>query len=183
VNRKDAIRLIMKEIGNEIVISANGLISRDLFGVDDKSTNFYMIGSMGLASSIGLGIALKKPKKRIYVFDGDGNLLMNLGSLATIGFLKPKNIVHFVFDNGLHESTGGQPTVSNSIHIEKIAEVSNYKIFKISNQKDLQKVLKTIKKKSGPILIHIKIEKSTETSSRVIHSPNQIKKRFMDSIR
>ena len=65
-------------------------ISRDLFNVKDKNTNFYMIGSMGLASSIGLGVALKRPKKKIFVFDGDGNILMNLGSLTTIGSLKPK---------------------------------------------------------------------------------------------
>lgn len=183
MNRKEVIRLISKEIRNEIIISANGFISRDLFEVNDKASNFYMIGSMGLASSIGLGIALKKPQKKIHVFDGDGNLLMNLSSLATIGFLKPKNFIHFVFDNNLHESTGGQPTISNLIHIEKIAQVLNYKIFKISNQKDLQGVLKKIKKISGPVLVHIKIGKTTEASSRVLHSPTQIKKRFMESIR
>ncbi len=77
-----------------------------------------MIGSMGLASSIGLGIDFKNQKKN-FVFDGDGNILMNLGSLTTIGKLQPKNLVHIVFDNSIHESTGGQPTVSDTIHIEK----------------------------------------------------------------
>jgi len=80
MNRKEAIELVTRKIGNEPIISANGYISRDLFSIDDKNTNFYMIGSMGLASSIGLGVAIKNPKKRIYVFDGDGNILMNLGS-------------------------------------------------------------------------------------------------------
>ena len=69
-----------------------------------KKQIFYMIGSMGLASSIGLGIALSKPKKKIFVFDGDGNILMNLGSLATIGKANPKNLIHIVFDNSIHES-------------------------------------------------------------------------------
>ena len=82
-----------------------------------------MIGSMGLASSIGLGIALKKPKKRIFVFDGDGNILMNLSSLVTIGSLQPKNLIHVIFDNNVHESTGGQPTYSNQIDISKIAKM------------------------------------------------------------
>jgi len=70
---------------------------------------------MGLASSIGLGVALKNSKKRIFVFDGDGNILMNLGSLTTISSQKPKNLVHIVFDNCAHESTGGQPTISKKI--------------------------------------------------------------------
>ena len=82
--RKEAIRLISKKIVGDVIVSANGYISRDLFEVNDKPTNFYMIGSMGLASSIGLGLALQNPKKMIHVFDGDGNILMNLGSLTTI---------------------------------------------------------------------------------------------------
>ena len=103
---------------NEPIIAANGFISRDLFDLYDKASNFYMIGSMGLASSIGLGVAIKNPKKRVFVFDGDGNILMNLGSLVTIGSMVPKNLVHIVFDNSSHESTGGQPTQSSIIAIK-----------------------------------------------------------------
>ena len=143
--RKEAIEIIMEKISTEPIVSANGFISRDLFNVHDKKTNFYMIGSMGLASSIGLGIALKKPKKKIYVFDGDGNILMNLGSLTTIGILAPQNLVHFILDNESHESTGGQPTHSNKIQVEKIAEVSNYRVFKIKKISELETVLKKIK--------------------------------------
>ena len=113
--RKKAVELIAKEIGNEPIISANGFMSRDLYETNEKENNFYMIGSMGLASSIGLGVALKNPKKKIHIFDGDGNILMNLGSLVTIGSLKPKNFVHYIFDNKSHESTGGQPTNSSII--------------------------------------------------------------------
>ena len=81
-----------------------------------------MIGSMGLASSIGFGLAIKNPKKKIFVFDGDGNILMNLGSLVTIGAKIPKNLIHIVFDNNSHESTGGQPTNSTLVKIEKRSE-------------------------------------------------------------
>ena len=95
--RKDAVKIACNFAKKNIIISANGFISRDVYSSLEKNTNFYMIGSMGLASSIGLGIALKKPKKRVFVFDGDGNILMNLGSLVTIGALQPKNLIHFIF--------------------------------------------------------------------------------------
>ena len=127
--RKEAMKIILEGIGEEPIISANGFISRDLFELKEKKSNFYMIGSMGLASSIGLGVALKNPKKRIFVFDGDGNILMNLGSLTTIGSLQPKNLIHIIFDNGSHESTGGQPTISSKIEISNIAKNCNYEIF------------------------------------------------------
>ena len=117
--RKAAISTVVKKIGNHPIISANGFISRDLFEVCDKSSNFYMIGSMGLASSIGLGVALKNPRKSVFIFDGDGNILMNLGSLTTIASQKPKNLIHVVFDNSVHESTGGQPTNSNLLILKK----------------------------------------------------------------
>ena len=133
MNRRDSIKIISKFVKDEPIISANGFISRELFQTYEKNSNFYMIGSMGLASSIGLGVALKNPKKRIYVFDGDGNILMNLGSLTTIGTLKPKNLVHVIFDNNSHESTGSQPTNSKKINIDKIAKSSNYQVFTVSN--------------------------------------------------
>ena len=103
MDREEAIEVICSCITDEVIVSANGFISRDLFSTLDKNTNFYMIGSMGLASSIGLGVALKNPKKRVIVFDGDGNVLMNLGSLVTIGSLKVRNFIHILFDNHIHE--------------------------------------------------------------------------------
>ena len=181
--RKEAIRLISKEIVGDMIVSANGYISRDLFEVNDKPTNFYMIGSMGLASSIGLGLALQNPKKMIYVFDGDGNILMNLGSITTIGVLKPKNLIHVVFDNSSHESTGGQPTNSQKIRIEKIAKASNYKVFLVTNKNKLKEILKGIKTMSGPIMIVVKIKKSNYVSRRVELKPKEIRNRFMNNIK
>tara|TARA_Y100000996_G_C22548665_1_gene652862 strand:+ start:476 stop:1027 length:552 start_codon:yes stop_codon:yes gene_type:complete len=180
--RRDAIEIVCQHVKNDIIISANGFISRDLFSSLEKNTNFYMIGSMGLSSSIGLGIALKKPKKRIFVFDGDGNILMNLGSIVTIGSLRPKNLVHIIFDNSIHESTGGQPTHSKEINISKIASVSNYRVFSVKSKKDLEISLKKIQKIKGPILIHIRLSKGTKKSSRVDISPEKIKSRFMSAI-
>ena len=181
--RKEAIRLISKEIVGNMIVSANGYISRDLFEVNDKPTNFYMIGSMGLASSIGLGLALQNPKKMIYVFDGDGNILMNLGSITTIGVLKPKNFIHVVFDNSSHESTGGQPTNSQKIRIEKIAKASNYKVFLTANKNKLREILKRLKPASGPIMIVVKVKKSNYVSQRVELKPNEIRNRFMNYLK
>ena len=181
--RKEAIELCLDEIKEQPIIAANGFISRDLFNAKDRNTNFYMIGSMGLASSIGLGVALKTPKKKIFVFDGDGNILMNLGSLTTIGSLKPKNLIHMVFDNSVHESTGSQPTNTNFVSIEKIAKACNYNhTFTVKTKNGFEKILRKIKKLKGPIMIVVKIQRSNgEKSVRINHEPTEIKERFMQS--
>jgi len=150
MNRKEAIEVIVQTVGNSPIISANGYISRDLYETNEKPSNFYMIGSMGLASSIGLGVSLKKPKKRVFVFDGDGNILMNLGSLVTIGAIGPKNLVHIIFDNSSHESTGGQPTQSSTIAIDKIAKSAKYNVFKTNSKNGLEKILKKNNEKIRP---------------------------------
>jgi len=181
--RSEAIQIICNKFKNQPIISANGFPSRDLFGVFDKKSNFYMIGSMGLASSIGLGVAIKNPRKKIFVFDGDGNILMNLGSLTTIGVIKPKNLVHFVFDNKVHESTGGQPTNSERIDIGKIAKAANYTVFNVKTKNELEKNLKKINKVDGPMMIIVKIKKSDHRSERIKWTPPQIKSKFMNSLK
>ena len=181
--RKEAVSIAVEKIGNQHIVSANGFISRDIFEICDKNSNFYMIGSMGLASSIGLGLAIKNTNKKIFVFDGDGNILMNLGSLITIGTTKPKNLVHVIFDNGSHESTGGQPTATNKIQLNKIAKSVNYKVFQVKTKNQLVKILQKIKLITGPIMIIVKIEKSRVVSTRVNIEPTEIKNRFMDSLK
>ena len=182
MNRKTSMEIICQEIKNEIIISANGFLSRDLFNTFEKPSNFYMLGSMGLASSIGLGIAIKNPKKKIFVFDGDGNILMNLGSLVTIGSLKPKNLVHIVFDNNSHESTGGQPTSSSQINLAKIAKAVNYNVFVVQTKTKLISILKNIKKLQGPIFLLVRISTSKERSKRVSWDPKTIRDRVMKSL-
>jgi len=181
--RKEAVGIIAKSVGKNPIVSANGFISRDLFEVNDKESNFYMIGSMGLASSIGLGIALKNPKKHVFIFDGDGNILMNLGSLVTIGSLRPKNLIHIVFDNNSHESTGGQPTNSSKVNLEKIAKEAHYKIFIIKSKTKLLSVLRKIKNLQGPIFLLIKISTSNERSRRVSWESKTIRDRVMKSLK
>ena len=181
--RKEVIQTLSKFIKNDIIVSANGYISRDLFTYYEKKTNFYMIGSMGLASSIGLGIALVKPKKRIFVLDGDGNILMNLNSLVTIASLKPKNIVHIILDNHIHESTGGQPTFSKKNEIVDIAKSLGYKSFSVNSKKSLIDILKKIQHYSGPVILVVKISIGNYKSSRINIKPEEIKNRFMNAIK
>ncbi len=180
--RKAAMAIALEHIEfDDRIIAANGFISRDLFSISDTKPAFYMIGSMGLASSIGLGIALKDTGRKVFVFDGDGNILMNLGSLTTIGSLKPKNLIHVIFDNSVHESTGSQPTNTNFVSIEKIAKTCNYNYtFTTKTKNDFEKILRKIKKLNGPIMIVVKIQKSNNKKSpRINYEPLEIKERFM----
>lgn len=183
MNRKEAISIIVNEVGQSPIISANGFTSRDLYELCDRDQNFYMIGSMGLSSSIGLGVALKNPKIKVFIFDGDGNILMNLGSLTTIGSLQPQNFVHVIFDNNSHESTGGQPTNSNKIKLEKIGKSVNYTVFTIHSKKDLIYYLKKIHNFKGPIMLVVKVKKSTKISIRVEITPKKIFERFSNSLK
>jgi len=181
--RKKAMEIVLEGIKNEPIIAANGFLSRELFALRDKETNFYMIGSMGLSSSIGLGVAIKNPHMKIFVFDGDGNILMNLGSIVTIGAVQPKNFVHIIFDNASHESTGGQPTNSNNISLSNFGKDANYKVFLIKNQTNLKKIMHKIMKIEGPIMLVIKIKKNNTKSDRVSIFPEIIKNRFMKSLK
>ncbi|HEU4893838.1 MAG TPA: thiamine pyrophosphate-dependent enzyme [Vicinamibacterales bacterium] len=112
MNRLEATRLLVAAIGDDPIIASLGHPAYDLFAAGDRPANFYTWGSMGLASSIGLGLALARPDLRVFVVDGDGALLMNLGSLATIGWTRPANLVLVVWDNEVYGTTGGQDTAT-----------------------------------------------------------------------
>jgi thiamine pyrophosphate-dependent acetolactate synthase large subunit-like protein len=110
MTRLEATRAIVQAAGDSPIVASLGHPAYDLFVAGDRPQNFYTWGSMGLASSIGLGLALARPDIRVFVLDGDGSLLMNLGSLATIGLLQPANLVLVIMDNEAYATTGGQPT-------------------------------------------------------------------------
>jgi hypothetical protein len=110
MTRIEATRVIVDHAGDAAIIASLGHPAYDLFAAGDRPRNFYTWGSMGMASSIGLGVALARPDMRVFVLDGDGSLLMNLGSLATIGMLRPANLVLVVMDNEEYATTGGQLT-------------------------------------------------------------------------
>src|SRR5881409_1253548 len=110
MTRFEATKIVVELAGDAVIVASLGHPAYDLFAAGDRPRNFYTWGSMGLATSIGLGLALARPDVRVIVLDGDGSLLMNLGSLATIGMLHPANLVVVVMDNEEYGTTGGQAT-------------------------------------------------------------------------
>ena len=185
MNYREAITTIMELLKGQLVVCANGLISREASTIRDRTENFYMIGSMGLASSIGLGVALSKPSRKVIILDGDGNLLMNLGSLPMTGSLQPKNLLHIVLDNEAYASTGNQPTISNVIELEDIAKSAKYAyIKKVTTDDELRREVAHILENDGPSFLLVKISDKEEQKEigRVTHSPEEIKERFMSAI-
>jgi phosphonopyruvate decarboxylase len=122
----DALAAVQEVTSGDVVIATTGYTGRALYALDDRPNQLYMVGSMGCAPSFGLGVALTRPDLRVVVLDGDGAALMRLGAYATIGRERPANLVHVLLDNGIHESTGGQPTVGSHVDFPAIAAASGY---------------------------------------------------------
>ena len=176
--RYEAIQKIMENITDELVISNIGFPSRELYEIKDRAENFYMIGSMGLASSIGLGLALAKPEKNIVVIDGDGSLLMNMGSLVTIFANNPKNLTWIVIDNGAYGSTGNQDTYAQCIDLVNVAKCIGFK-----NSYDFNEInLKDIINNDETSFIVYKTEAGNSNAPIIDLDPVTIKNRFMNSI-
>jgi phosphonopyruvate decarboxylase len=110
----------------DIVVATTGYTGRELYALDDRPNQLYLVGSMGCASSVGLGLALAAPSRRIVVVDGDGAALMHLGAMATLGHERPANLVHVLLDNEAHDSTGGQPTASATADLAQVARACGY---------------------------------------------------------
>ena len=180
----EAFQEILPLISDEPVIHANGFICRESFALKDREANFYMIGSMGLASSIGLGVAMCKPEKRVIIIDGDGNILMALGTLAMIAAEAPKNLIHVVIDNEVYESTGSQRSLSGKIKLEQVAKSSGYKnVLRIDKKEEIKDAFLKLKELTGPNFLLIKVEPCFDSSTgRVTHTPEEITERFMQAI-
>ena len=180
----EAFQKIAPLLKNEPTVLANGYISREFFNVTDREENFYMIGSMGLASSIGLGVALAQPKRKTLIFDGDGNVLMAMGTLAMIASCAPKNLLHIVFDNEVYESTGKQRTLSQEIKLEEVARGAGYKhVQRATTREEIQPAYEKLYREDGPSFLPIKVEPAFDsTQGRVTHTPEEIRDRFMASM-
>lgn len=187
MTREDAIKIIVDSLDcSEVVVSTTGKTSRELFenrvAKGQKPIDFYTVGSMGCSASIAHGIALKKPTKKVFVFDGDGAAIMQMGALATIGHYKPKNLYHVIFDNESHDSTGGQPTVSKTVDFEHVALACGYESAKtLRTKKELNKALKEIKLLKGPVMLVIKVKKGARKDlGRPTTTPIENKQCFME---
>lgn len=174
---------VLELLTDQPVIICNGFPSREAHKIADRSTHFYMIGSMGNAPAIALGVALAKPNKRVITFDGDGNVLMGMGTVATVGALKPKNFIHVVFDNEVYGTTGNQPTISSVVPLEKVAKSAGYvNVERVLDRDDLIYEFKDMLKKDGPSMLLIKVNEFVEDAGRVLLDPPDIARRFMKAI-
>ena len=191
--REEAIKIVVDKLReDDIIVSSTGMISRELFEYREANGqghahDFLTVGSMGHASQIALGIALQKPNKRVIVFDGDGALLMHMGGLAIIGDYNPKNVVHIVFNNGAHDSVGGQPTVGQKINIETIAKAVGYQgVVSVDSQEALLFAMNHVNNDiiDGVSLININVRKGNRKDlGRPTTTPLQNKEAFMQNLK
>ena len=185
IERYQAIQKILEQVeDNDLVLTTTGMISREAFLGKDWPGNFYMLGSMGLLSSFGLGLALLRPDRRVLVLEGDGSALMSLGALAQISTEAPRNLVHIILDNEAYESTGGQPSISSAVDLAALARSCGYpgvqKVFQLGL---LEMALASCQPNSGPHLVLVKASIApVKDIPRVSHTPVEIRDRFRAAV-
>lgn len=160
--REEIIQHIVKASGEDPIVSTTGKASRELFETrvangQSHKYDFLTVGSMGHSSSIALGVAINKPDTRIWCVDGDGAVLMHMGSMAVLGSNKPKNLIHVVINNGAHETVGGMPTVAGSIDLVGVAKACGYPYaVSVNSFEDLDRELEAAKERGELSLIEVK---------------------------
>lgn len=184
MKRFDALKTIMDCLHESLVITSTGMISRETFAAKDRKENFYMVGSMGLVTPLALGVALSRPDKNIIGIEGDGSILLNLGSMAMVGAEKPDNLLTVVMDNGCYESTGGQYCISREVNLTKIADSAGYlNVVCVEYEDSLNIKLRELLNKPGPNFIRVIVESSRQDNiPRVSHTPDEIRERFMSQV-
>lgn len=187
MTREEAIQQVAGSIEkNAVIVATTGMISRELFEYragkgEGHEKDFLTVGSMGHASQIALGIALRKPKCRIYCFDGDGASIMHMGGMAIVAQQNLKNYVHVVFNNGAHDSVGGQPTVGLSIDFSNVAYAVGYKqVFNVESKEELAQALDDILVTDGPVFMQVRVKKGNRKDlGRPTTTPVQNKEELM----
>lgn len=194
LSREEAIQIVASAIsGKDVIVSTTGMISRELFEYrtikgQGHERDFLTVGSMGHASQIALGIALEKQDRHVWCFDGDGAAIMHMGSMAIVASKEPKNYIHVVFNNGAHDSVGGQPTVGLKIDLPAIAKAVGYKAaISVATKEELEKELSCLTPHAplqtidGPILLEIRVKKGNRKDlGRPTTTPIQNKEALMD---
>lgn len=188
MSREEAIQTVAASLGEkDCIVSTTGMISRELFEYraamnQGHERDFLTVGSMGHASQIALGIALAQPERKVWCFDGDGAAIMHMGSMAIVANKAPNNYVHVVFNNGAHDSVGGQPTVGLKIDLPAVAKAVGYaQTFSVDSQASLSDVLRKVNGIEGPILIEVKVKKGNRKDlGRPTTTPIQNKEALMD---
>lgn len=186
LTRTGLLELALAELrGDEAIIATTGKTGRELFTLADRPNHLYVVGGMGGASAIGLGLARVRPQQPVVVLDGDGAALMKLGNLATIGFCQPANLLHLLVDNEAHDSTGGQRTVSGRVDFAAIAAAANYRHARRADRpEDIRAALRELRGLPGPSLLHVKIRAGSPAKlGRPTVPPHEVKERFMAWLR
>lgn len=179
--RSEALKAIQEVVGKEsVLVGTTGYTGRELYQLEDRENQFYMVGSMGCALPFGLGIALQKPSVRVVVIDGDGALLMRTGTMATVGARAPQNLLHVLLDNEAHDSTGGQQTVSRSVSFSAVARGFGYpRVFSTDDLVEFCTILADACSEPGPTFIRFKICcGAMENLKRPEVTPVQVRQRF-----
>lgn len=183
LSRRDVLATVQEAAGpDDVLIASTGYAGRELYALDDRPNQLYMVGSMGCASSLALGLALAQPDKRVIAIDGDGAALMRLGALATIGSERPANLVHLVIDNGMHESTGGQATVSATTDFCGVAAGCGYP--SVSRPATLEALSVLLNETTaGPHFAHVPVRPGTPSDlPRPTVTPEVVAARLRDHL-
>lgn len=188
LSREEAIQTVAAVLGEkDVVVSTTGMISRELFEYrtamnEGHERDFLTVGSMGHASQIALGISLEKQDRKVWCFDGDGATIMHMGSMAIVAQKAPQNYVHVVFNNGAHDSVGGQPTVGLKINLPAVAQAVGYPaVYSVETKGHLQEFLDKIKEQEGPVFLEVKVQKGNRKDlGRPTTSPIQNKEALME---
>lgn len=192
LSREEAIQTVAAALGEkDCIVSTTGMISRELFEYrtaknEGHERDFLTVGSMGHASQIALGIALAKSDRRVWCFDGDGATIMHMGSMAIVASKAPKNYVHVVFNNGAHDSVGGQPTVGLKIDLPAVAKAVGYKtVYSVDNKEKLEEILSIFNSQfssfDAPVFLEVKVKKGNRKDlGRPTTTPIQNKEALME---
>ena len=191
MSREEAIQTVAAALGpKDVIVSTTGMISRELFEYraqkrDGHERDFLTVGSMGHASQIALGIAMEKDDRKVWCFDGDGATIMHMGSMAIVASKSPTNYVHVVFNNGAHDSVGGQPTVGLKIDIPAVARAVGYKdALTADSRESLAAELEKLKGMEGPVLLEVKVKKGNRKDlGRPTTTPIENKNALMEFLR
>lgn len=191
VCREEAMKCVVDSIPSDsIIVSTTGKLSRELYEYRDSKgqsheSDFLTVGSMGHSSSIALGIALAKPDRKVFCFDGDGAFLMHMGAISNIGNLAPKNYVHVLFNNGAHESVGGQPTLGFNIDVPEIAMACGYRnAITVTAFEGIRSAIEEALNNEGPSLIEIRVGiNSRDNLGRPKTTPIENKVAFMEFLK
>ena len=189
MSREEAIQTVAAALGEkDAIVSTTGMISRELFEYrtamnQGHERDFLTVGSMGHASQIALGVALVKQDRKVWCFDGDGASIMHMGSMAIVANKAPKNYIHVVFNNGAHDSVGGQPTVGLKIDLPAVAKAVGYKsVYSVASKEELQQQLSNLVE--APVFLEVKVKKGNRKDlGRPTTTPIQNKEALMEFLK